>query len=137
MIALDTNTAIFAINGRMPLVRDRLADALVGDAPVCLSAIVLYELNYGITRSARPAKNRAALAAFLSLGFEVWPFDVSDGEEAGTIRADLERLRTPIGPYDILIAAQARRRGAVLVTANTSEFTRVPALKTEDWLKSA
>jgi predicted nucleic acid-binding protein len=33
----------------------------------------------------------------------------------------------------VLIAGQARRRRAVLVTANLREFARVPRLKTEDW----
>jgi tRNA(fMet)-specific endonuclease VapC len=47
--------------------------------------------------------------------------------------AALERAGTPIGPYDVLIAAQARRRRAVLVTANGREFARVPRLKLEDW----
>jgi tRNA(fMet)-specific endonuclease VapC len=45
----------------------------------------------------------------------------------------LERAGTLIGPYDVLIAAQARLRHAVLVTANTGEFARVPGLRTEDW----
>jgi len=54
-------------------------------------------------------------------------------EEAGDIRFTLERAGTPIGPFDILIAAQARRRGALLVTANGREFGRVPGLKLEDW----
>jgi tRNA(fMet)-specific endonuclease VapC len=40
---------------------------------------------------------------------------------------------TPIGQYDTLIAAQARRRGALLVTANRREFARVPGLRVEDW----
>ena len=58
---------------------------------------------------------------------------LEDAEEAGNIRAALERAGKPIGPYDVLIAAQARRRGATLVTANEREFARVPGLKTEDW----
>jgi len=45
----------------------------------------------------------------------------------------LSKAGTPIGPYDLLIAAQARRRGAILVTANVREFGRVPRLKVEDW----
>jgi tRNA(fMet)-specific endonuclease VapC len=60
-------------------------------------------------------------------------FDEEDAREAGEIRALLERKGTPIGPYDVIIAAQARRRGALLVTANEREFARVPGLKTEDW----
>ncbi|MFZ4768532.1 MAG: type II toxin-antitoxin system VapC family toxin, partial [Roseimicrobium sp.] len=40
---------------------------------------------------------------------------------------------TPIGPYDVLIAGQARARGLVLITRNTGEFARVPGLLMEDW----
>ena len=43
----------------------------------------------------------------------------------GTIRADLERQGTPIGPNDLLIAAIALANGAVLVTHNSREFSRV------------
>ena len=49
-------------------------------------------------------------------------------------RAFLESKGTPIGPYDLLIAAQARRREAVLVTLNRREFERVPRLMVTDWL---
>jgi tRNA(fMet)-specific endonuclease VapC len=45
-----------------------------------------------------------------------YPYKPEDSEEAGNIRAELERADTPIGPYDLLIAAQARRRRALLVT---------------------
>src|SRR5260370_14207420 len=48
-------------------------------------------------------------------------------------RDGAERAGTPIGPYDVLVAAQARRRDALLVTANEREFARVPRLKFEDW----
>ena len=48
-------------------------------------------------------------------------------------RAYLGRRGTPIGAYDVLIAAQARRRGAVLVTANRREFEQVPGLMVTDW----
>jgi hypothetical protein len=59
--------------------------------------------------------------------------DRQRAEEAGEIRAAIERAGTPIGPYDVLIAAQARRRSALLVTANTGELARVPGLNAEDW----
>jgi tRNA(fMet)-specific endonuclease VapC len=65
-------------------------------------------------KSARVQQNGAALAAFLALDVTVWPFDIDDAEEAADIRVTLERAGTPIGPFDILIAAQARpkRRAA-------------------------
>ena len=52
----------------------------------------------------------------------------------GRIRAELEAAGTPIGPNDLLIAAHALAVDAVLVTANTREFLRVPGLQVENWL---
>jgi len=95
--------------------------------------VVLYEMWYGIRKSMRPQANMEVLANFLALDVTLWPFASEDAEEAGDIRAALERAGTPIGPYDILIAAQARRWSAVLITANEREFAHVPGLKTEDW----
>jgi tRNA(fMet)-specific endonuclease VapC len=75
------------------------------------------------------------LEAFLSAPVETPAFDREDAEHAADIRSFLKRQGTPIGPYDILIAGQARRRGAILVTANVREFRRVPRLAVEDWTK--
>lgn len=133
MIALDTNVVIAAINRRVPQVRARLMRTLLDGTIVGIPSIVLFETWYGIKKSARPDENAANLSAFLALDITRWPFEPEDAEEAGDIRAVLERAGTPIGPYDILIAAQARRRAARLVTANMREFARVPGLKTEDW----
>jgi tRNA(fMet)-specific endonuclease VapC len=60
-------------------------------------------------------------------------FEERDAAIAGDLRASLEASGTVIGPYDLLIAAQALRTDATLVTANTSEFARVPGLMWEDW----
>ncbi len=133
MICLDTNAVIAAINMRKPTVRARLEQAFAERLIVAVPVIVLYEIWYGIKKSMRPRENARTLAAFLALDLTTWPFEPEDAEEAGDIRAAIERAATPIGPYDVLIAAQARRRGAVLVTANTREFARVPGLRTEDW----
>ena len=73
------------------------------------------------------------LRAFIGDRMEVLRFDEEDAAEAGEIRARLERAGEPIGPYDILIAAQTRRRGATLVTFNRREFARVPGLAITDW----
>jgi tRNA(fMet)-specific endonuclease VapC len=94
---------------------------------------VLFELRYGAAKSARPDRNARRIADFLSGPIEVLPFEPAAADEAGDIRAALERAETPIGPYDVLIAAQARGRDGLLVTANEREFARVPRLKLEDW----
>jgi tRNA(fMet)-specific endonuclease VapC len=133
MICLDTNIIVAAINQRSAEVRQRLMKTLHEGTVVGVPTVVLYELWYGIKKSARTQPNTDALDNFLALDVTPWPFEPEDAEEAGDIRAALERLGTPIGPYDVLIAAQARRRGAILVTANKNEFARVPGLQTQDW----
>jgi len=101
--------------------------------PVALPAIALFEMRYGFAKSLRRDQNGHLLERFLGLGINVLPFDAEDAAHAGDIRAALEKNGTPIGPYDCLIAAQARRRGATLVTANNREFARVPGLLLADW----
>jgi tRNA(fMet)-specific endonuclease VapC len=133
MICLDTHAVIAAINLRWPRVRRRLEQALAEGVAVGISTITLFELHYGTRRGARAQASAAALAAFLTLDVVPWPVEVADAEEAADVRDALQRAGTPIGPYDLLIAAQARRRGALLVTANARELTRVPGLRAEDW----
>ncbi len=133
MICLDTNVVIAVINGRIPTVRDRVEAALVASETLAISVIVLFELWYGVTRSHRAQANARILSEFLASGLSVCDLDAEDAREAGEIRTTLTNAGTPIGPYDILIAAQARRRNARLVTANTREFLRVPGLRVEDW----
>lgn len=77
--------------------------------------------------------NAAALEQFLGQGIEVVPFASDDARAAGVVRANLEARGLQIGPYDLLIAAQALARGAIVVTANVREFGRVDGLPVEDW----
>ena len=133
MFCLDPNVVIFAINERKPKIVERLHRELAAGTPMLIPAIVMFELEYGSAKSRRPEETRRALEIFLSAGFDQPAFDSEDAREAGEIRAILEARGQPIGPYDILIAAQARRRGAKLVTLNVREFERVPKLRIEDW----
>jgi len=98
-----------------------------------LPAIALFELRYGRARSDRQAEVDRLLAEFLAPGIVVLAFDAEDAAHAGDIRAHLESQGPPSGHYDYLIAAQARRRAATLVTLNTREFLRVPGLMVADW----
>ena len=135
MICLDTNAVIDILNNASSLVRLRIHRTIGMDRHIAISSIVLFELRYGAMKSARPERNVRRIADFLVGPIAVLPFEPGDAEEAGDIRAAVERAGTSIGPYDLLIAAQARRRGALLVTANTREFARVPGLEIEDWAK--
>ena len=134
MIHLDTNVAIALLNGRPPQVRTRFDAARDAGTSIALSSIVYHELMYGAAASARRRENEEKIALFIATSrIALVDFNEADSAEAADIRADLRRRGTPIGPYDVLIAAQARRAGRALVTANTSEFTRVPGLQILDW----
>jgi tRNA(fMet)-specific endonuclease VapC len=130
---LDINACIALINGRPDRVRRRLERVLAADGSIATSVVVLFELWYGVSRSARPAVNTERLSTFLAGPVDRVDFDEEDAREAGAIRAELEAGGRPIGAYDVLIAGQARRRGLTLVTANAAEFERVPGLSREDW----
>ena len=135
MICFDTNAVVAVLNERASPVVARMEAAVAAGDTLTISSIVLFELRYGAAKSARPERNVQRIADFLAGPIDVLPFEPADAEEAGDIRAVLERAGTPIGPYDILVAAQARRRNALLVTANAREFARVPRLRFEDWAR--
>lgn len=133
---LDTNACIALNKGEPAAVRARFARACKSGADICIPAIVLYELWYGVAKSARPKENAEDLATFLAGPVRVLIFDEADAREAGDVRASLEQIGKPIGAYDVLIAGQARKRGLTLVTANAKEFARVKGLLWEDWGKA-
>lgn len=130
---LDTNAVVALLKNQPPIVRDRLREAVAARVDVTLSSIVLFELWYGVARSLRRRENAERLEIFLSGSITTVPFDEDDAKIAGELRARLEASGRPISPYDLLIAAQALRTGATLVTANVREFSRVEGLAWRDW----
>ena len=103
---------------------------------ILLSSVVAFELWYGVAKSQRKDANTERLEAFFAGPLQWTLFDEDDARTAGSVRAELEAAGTPIGAYDVLLAGQARRRGAVLVTSNAKAFARVTGLKWEDWSSS-
>lgn len=134
MIFFDTNVAIAIINNAPAKVRIAFEHCLESDERIAISTVVLFELHYGSAKSRKRSINEASVTAFASRVLVV-PFDADDAILAGGIRAGLESRGTPIGPYDTLIAAQALRNNATLITANTRGFERVTGLRLEDWTK--
>jgi len=130
---LDTNAAIALIKGAPPAVREKYQRVAPKADSISISSVVAFELWYGVARSARQRENTERLRVFLSGAIAVLPFDEDDATAAGELRATLEKAGTPFGPYDLMIAAQALRADATLVTANTSEFARVRGLALQDW----
>jgi len=130
---LDTNACI-ALKKRHPAsVDERLQGALAARAQVSVSSISVHELWFGVANSAHAQQNTARLKTFLAGPYSLLAFDEEDAKTAGSLRAQLDALGTSIGPYDLLLAGQALRRGMTLITANEREFARVPGLRWENW----
>lgn len=127
---LDTNILIYAINAKPEAVLQRLQQYTPKD--LCISAITLAELEYGVCNSSKPDQNRLALLLFLS-GIEIIPFDSDAARAYGEIRHDHKTEGKMIEANDLLIAAHARSLGYILVTNNSREFERVKGLQLENW----
>lgn len=127
---LDTNVCIRYLNGRSPGILRRLQTLQPVDVVVC--SVVKAELVYGAQRSHDPQRSLAVQRQFL-LPYRSLPFDDAAADIAGTLRARLAALGTPIGPHDLQIAAIALAHSCTLVTHNTREFSRIPEILVEDW----
>lgn len=97
--------------------------------------MVVYELRHGAESSSDPRREHAKLDEFLA-PFSSLPFDDVCAVKCAEVRRALERQGGTIGPHDLQIAAIALRHDLTLVTHNTREFARVPALRLEDWEQS-
>jgi len=129
-LMLDTNVCIYLIKERPPSILERFASHAVGD--IGISVITLAELEYGVSKSSRPARNREALDQFIA-PLELASFDRRATAAYGKLRTTLEKKGQSIGSMDLLIAAHALSLDVRLITRNVREFGRVPGLSVEDW----
>jgi tRNA(fMet)-specific endonuclease VapC len=116
------------IRGKHPMLINKI-ESLPAEN-VFLSSISLAELEFGVSNSRNPDRNRTALELFAS-GFEILPFDSHHARLYGEIRAYLKHRGTPIGPYDLQIAAQALAHDFCVLTRNVAEYSRIPGLRWE------
>lgn len=127
---LDTNIVIYVIK-RRPI--EVLALFNANAARMAISVITLAELLHGAEKSSQPSANLGVIEDFCSR-LEVLPYTPKAAQHYGQIRAELERSGQTIGVNDLHIAAHARSEGLIVVTNNTREFARVPALQIENWI---
>ncbi|HEY9825244.1 MAG TPA: type II toxin-antitoxin system VapC family toxin [Stenomitos sp.] len=127
---LDTNVCIIYLKGRNVTLRHRLES--IPNQEIAICSIVKAELCFGAMKSVNPERNFALQQAFLAQ-FVSLPFDDLAATTFGMIRSQLEIQGTPIGAYDLQIAAIALANNLTLVTHNTGEFGRVDGLQVEDW----
>jgi len=129
---LDTNICIYTINKKPSSVVSKIRSKRPEE--IAISTITIAELEYGVTKSLHPDQNRAALLEFL-IPFTIMDFDQIASLHYGQIRMSLESKGMPIGPMDLLLAAQAKSRNLTLVTNNEEEFQRIDSLRLENWVK--
>ena len=130
---LDTNIVSHVARFPQGLVAERIAE--VGERQVCTSIVVAAELRYGSARRRSERLTRRIEAVLSAL--DVLAFDEPADRRYAELRTHLERRGTPIGPNDMLIAAQALALELTVVSANVDEFMRVPRLPVENWLDAA
>jgi tRNA(fMet)-specific endonuclease VapC len=130
MYLLDTNICIYAIKKKSVGLLEKLSMNL--ENGILMSSLTVAELEFGVSNSQFPEKNRFSLLEFLSI-FTILDFKETDAIPYGEIKTYLKNKGTIIGPIDLLLAAQALSNDLVLVTNNTKEFNRIENLKIEDW----
>jgi tRNA(fMet)-specific endonuclease VapC len=126
---LDTNACIHHLKFSNSPITRKLTTHLPETA---VSSVTKAELFYGAMRSNNPTQSIREQQDFLKL-FISLPFDDEAAGICGRIRAQLTEQGTPIGPYDLQIAAIALAHDLILITHNVREFNRVQDLKIEDW----
>ena len=131
---LDTNICIYLMDNVYPNLRRAVYRFPAEE--FALSSVVVYELFYGVEKSQYQERNRLKIERFLEQ-FRVECFDLQASKVAAILAVELESKGMPIGAYDVFIGAHALSLGATLVTHNTKEFLRIPALKIEDWVNYA
>jgi len=124
---LDSSACIPVLRNQAGL--GKLPDPALTGIPVIVAAELWTGVKKNLATHPQQAKRLEAFLSFFSLA----DFTLDAALHYADIRAALETAGTPIGPLDLLIAAQARSLGATLVTANIGEFKRVKGLKVRVW----
>lgn len=126
----DTSICVEMLRHGTPSIKTQMRSR--SPEAIKIPAIVRAELLLGVLKCADPLKAEGVVEAFLA-PFETVPFDTLAAEWYARIRHNLEQAGTPVGPNDLIVASTALAVGAVLVTANIKEFSRIKELTVESW----
>ena len=118
---LDTNICIALLRGHANAVSQLAA---LPPSACAISSISVYELQTGVEKCQQPERERQKIDLLLN-SLRLVEFDRDAAEKSAVVRVQLERIGTPIGPYDLLLAGHALARGLTMVTSDVGEFSRV------------
>ena len=131
MYLLDTNVIADIAHNPQGLAAARLAE--LSDDTFGINTVVASEIEYGLEKRGS-LKLRRQIEAILS-AMPLLELPANLARHYGRIRVELEHKGTPIGPYDLLIAAHGVASGITVITCNDREFRRVRSLKVENWVR--
>ena len=127
---LDTDICAFLLRRSSDVLLQRIQAVPV--VQQVMSVVTYAELLYGVQVSSKKKANQAAVEALVvHLAILEWPANAA--QHYAEIRAELKKKGALIGANDLLIAAHARSLGAIVVTNNTKDFSRVKGLRIENW----
>ena len=109
----------------------------LADVPIneqFISTITISEIVYGAAKSDRPDFHLRNLETILLPSVNVVGFDSKAAYICGQLRAELEKIGTPLDLADLEIAAICIAGNFMLITENTKHFARIRALRYANWL---
>lgn len=130
MYLLDTNICIYAIKSKSQNLLDKVEFEFKNG--IFISSLTIAEMEYGISNSMHPERNRMSLLEFLTV-FNILNFNEKEAIPYGMLKTELKCAGQLIGPIDMLLAGQALSNNLTLVTNNTKGFSQIRNLKLEDW----
>ena len=132
LFMLDTDTCIFILRRSSPVLLSKIQTVPLRQQVI--SAVTYAELLYGVQQTSRKKESKVAVDALIR-HLEVLEWPIGAAEHYAEIRSTLKQKGQLIGANDLLIAAHARSIGAVMVTNNVKDFSRVKALNVDNWTK--
>lgn len=130
MRVLDTDVCVEILRGNEGVIERRRRTP----GPIVTTWITAAELYYGAARSDSPEENKHLVWQFLAT-LKILELELYAAQQFGRLKAALETEGRRLADFDLLIAAVALSRRAVLVTGNRRHYERVPGLELEDWLR--
>jgi tRNA(fMet)-specific endonuclease VapC len=129
-LMLNTNAVTAIIKDRA-----KTLSAILNERPSCISVITEAELRFGLARRAVNTELRRIVENYLA-SVDILPWTSASAQRYGLLRAELDMLRKPLAPMDLLIASHAMAADCTLVSADRA-FTQVPGLRLLDWSTSS
>ena len=130
----DTNAFSAYLAGRSPPLTQRMLAAFKA-GELRLSVMVFSELAFGAEKARAKLGDTkfARRVDLLRKQIDLEPLGKDFPDHYAKVRTHLESTGWKIGDRDTIIAAHALALGAVMVTRNVHEFSRVPGLVVENW----